>query len=246
MCFNKDIIELVSAYLGHNNNDSFRLCSQYFNLIIAPIYFSHIFININKINKNKHLFRSFVHKYNLKIRIKNVQNNLQLAYLNSFNIIFISTTQTFIDLYHEYIIPPTVKHFIFQNIFIINKSILKFKVPRPQLYDCSIRMSLQNFKETCKYMININKYVQIKIIDNQVSFICDGDNGVSEIIFNKQQNVIDNDIIQGVFKIKNLIQIFEYAQSDDIEIFIKNNCSLVIKFGILILGNVFFYQSSSH
>jgi proliferating cell nuclear antigen len=115
-------------------------------------------------------------------------------------------------------------------------------------YESYIRMPAEDFKQTCKNMQNIADLVEIKNVDKQLSFMCEGEIGVHEEIYGQQDKGMkvnnDADIVQGVFEIKYLVQFSKCAPlCDNIELYMRNDYPLIIKFSIPTLGEVYFCQS---
>ena len=115
-------------------------------------------------------------------------------------------------------------------------------------YESYIRMPAEDFKQTCKNMQNIAELVEIKNVDKQLSFMCEGEIGVHEEIYGQQDKGMkvnnEAEIVQGVFEIKYLVQFSKCAPlCDNIELYMRNDYPLIIKFAIPTLGVVYFCQS---
>jgi proliferating cell nuclear antigen len=131
------------------------------------------------------------------------------------------------------------------NLLDLEKVDLEFEKAE---YESYIRMPAEDFKQTCKNMQNIADLVEIKNVDKQLSFMCEGEIGIHEEIYGQQNKdmKVDNetDIVEGVFEIKYLVQFSKCAPlCDNIELYMRNDYPLIIKFEIPTLGQVYFCQS---
>lgn len=125
------VIKLICQYLG-KETDSFRKCSKYLSLIVGHEHFSNRYIKRYLNKKEKHLFRSFVHKYKISLKIKigdisylpyfcsYIGDISYLSYICSYNvkeILFSYCSFDTLGLYYEYLLPPTVQSIIYENSY---------------------------------------------------------------------------------------------------------------------------------
>lgn len=121
------------------------------------------------------------------------------------------------------------------------------KVP-PTAFDAVITMSSAEFHKLCREMNSIAEHVDIKCSPNNVIMSCKGDcagrtttytsgKQVSIKFTPSEQNKAN--IVQGVFELKNLVLFTKCSNlCDDIQIYMKNNYPLVIKYTIATLGKL--------
>ena len=119
-------------------------------------------------------------------------------------------------------------------------------------FDAVITMSSSEFHKLCREMSHIAEYIEIKCTSKSLCFTCKGDcaersttyyvddNGVcirhSETVNNKNTK---QQIIQGIYELKNLVLFTKCSNlCNDIQIFMKNNYPLVIRYTIATLGRV--------
>lgn len=114
------IIKLLFEY-SDEDNDSFRQCSKSISLMVGNLYFSKMYVNINKIINN-YLFRQFVHKYNLSINVIHIKKRSELAYLQTYNVKNVIIDHTYNNRYLEYFFPLNVEVLYLFNL--INKYIV--------------------------------------------------------------------------------------------------------------------------
>jgi proliferating cell nuclear antigen len=103
-------------------------------------------------------------------------------------------------------------------------------------------------------MSHIAEYVEIKCSTQSVTFTCKGDCAERSTVYHANENGIhiaysedeDGDekqnkakIVQGIYELKNLVLFTKCtALHPEIQIFIKNNYPLVIKYTIATLGRI--------
>lgn len=118
-------------------------------------------------------------------------------------------------------------------------------------FDVRIKINGTEFHKMCREMIYISDYVEIKCSKEKIIFTCKGDcaertttyrqnnEDCSNIDISYSEDVEKNTIIQGVFELKNLV-LFGKCSSlcDQIQIYMKNNYPLVIKYTIAKLGQI--------
>jgi hypothetical protein len=82
----KNVIETIYTYLTKKNAKALRLCSRYLNKTVSPLYFCNVIIRSYLVSVNtRHIFRNFVHKYNLTLNLR-INNIFELSHFLSYNI----------------------------------------------------------------------------------------------------------------------------------------------------------------
>lgn len=122
-------------------------------------------------------------------------------------------------------------------------------------FDAVIKMSSAEFHKICREMNQIADHVEIKCLNNKVIFTCKGDyakrittyhagdlanggDGISIKIANNNKNSAPI-IIQGIYDLKNLVMFSKCASlCNEIEIFMKNDYPIVIKYTVATLGRI--------
>ena len=125
-------------------------------------------------------------------------------------------------------------------------------------FDAVITMDSQEFNKLCREMNNIADYVEIKCLTDKIIFTCKGEYTDRTTTY-RTSNLKDNDeedenilvsishaskttgegpkIVQGIFELKNLVLFSKCASlCNDIEIYMRNNFPLVIKYTVASLG----------
>jgi proliferating cell nuclear antigen len=95
-------------------------------------------------------------------------------------------------------------------------------------------------------MINISDIIEIKSVGNQLIFSCKGEFAQQETIIGEANNglsfvksSVDNNIIQGYYNLKHLVLFTKCSNlCNSIEIYMKNNFPIVIKFAVGSIGNL--------
>ena len=121
-------------------------------------------------------------------------------------------------------------------------------------FDAVITMNSTEFHKICREMNQIADHVEIKCLNNKIIFTCKGDyakrtttyrtgdstnqgDGVN-IKFGKNKGTTPA-IIQGIYELGNLVLFSKCASlCNEIEIFMKNNYPLVIKYTVATLGRI--------
>ncbi len=133
----------------------------------------------------------------------------------------------------------------------------KMAIP-PVEFGAVITMDSQEFNKLCREMNSISEYVEIKCIPDKIIFTCKGDVAEKKTTYthDKKENSLvrichgynNNDgtkseetpeIIQGVFELKSLVLFSKCASlCEYIEIYMKNDFALVIKYTVATLGRI--------
>ena len=93
-------------------------------------------------------------------------------------------------------------------------------------------------------MNNIADFVEIKNVDNKFILSCEGDFCNQETVLSDTDLVIinngsPNDIIQGNFNLKYLVLFTKCTNlSNNVELFLRNDYPLIIKYTVASLGEV--------
>jgi proliferating cell nuclear antigen len=138
------------------------------------------------------------------------------------------------------------KHSIFKlNLLDMDKEKLEFTQAEFESY---IRMPAQDFQQTCKNMHNISEYVDIKSVGKQLIFTCEGDIGSHTEIYGQKEKGLkvsnEKDIVQGIYELKHLVAFTKCTPlCDNIEIYMRNDYPLIIRYTIPTLGDAFFCLS---
>jgi proliferating cell nuclear antigen len=127
------------------------------------------------------------------------------------------------------------------------------KIPKIS-FNAIITMKCNEFHKLCREMIGLSEYVEIKCLPEKIIFSCkgeyaekvttykagtDGDDiGINHMASNKGNKSAPT-IVQGIYELKDLI-LFGKCGSlcEDIEIYMKNNFPLIIKYTVGTLGHV--------
>lgn len=130
----------------------------------------------------------------------------------------------------------------------------KMKIPDVE-FEAVVTMNSSEFHKLCREMNQIADYVDIRCLKNRIEFTCKG-----EIANRKTVYKTDSDdkcgskvhigrpkfddgkpfIVQGIYELKNLVMFGKCGTlCNDIEIYLKNNYPLVIKYTVATLGRLF-------
>ena len=124
----------------------------------------------------------------------------------------------------------------------------KVEIP-PAKFSSVLRIPSSDFQKLCRDMNNLGDELEIKSSGNQLIFsisndwmeqetiMCESHNGGMEYL----QNLSPDEVIQGVFSIKKLV-LFTKCTSlcQNIEVYLKNDYPIVIKYDIANLGEIKF------
>ena len=120
----------------------------------------------------------------------------------------------------------------------------------PTEFESVLTMPSSDFHKICRDMYNIAEYIEIKSVCKKLVFSCKGDFAQQETILGETDNgmCIDPDkageedsalIVQGVYELKNLVLFTKCTNlCNNIEIFMKNDYPLVIKYTVASLGHI--------
>ena len=116
----------------------------------------------------------------------------------------------------------------------------------PATFESVITMPSVDFQKICRDMHNLADNIEIKSLDNQLIFNCNGHFASQEtcigeantgISFLKNNN--PEEIVQGVFALKHLVLFSKCTNlCNTIELFLKNDYPLIIKYTVASLGEI--------
>jgi len=124
----------------------------------------------------------------------------------------------------------------------------KVQVP-PAEFSSVLRIPSCDFQKLCRDMNNLSDEIEIKSSGNQLIFSIDNDWMSQETIMSESneggiqylQNLSPDEVIQGVFSIKKLVLFTKCTNlCQNIEIYLKNDYPVIIKYNIANLGEVKF------
>ena len=132
----------------------------------------------------------------------------------------------------------------------INKS--KYEIP-PTPFDVVVTIDTEEFHTICKEMSHIQQVIEIKCTRKSLTFTSTGDssersksyypdeNGI-KINFSKESK---SDVVQGIFELKFLVMFTNKSQNlcPRIQLFMKNDYPLCVKFTVATLGKLLFCVS---
>ncbi|MCJ7637672.1 MAG: proliferating cell nuclear antigen (pcna) [Nitrososphaeraceae archaeon] len=139
------------------------------------------------------------------------------------------------------------------------------KMTIPQItFDAVITMDSQEFNKLCRDMNNIADYVEIKCLTDKIIFTCKGEFADRKTTYRTRSETDEENentlvsishastkattgkgadatpkIVQGIFELKHLVLFSKCVSlSNDIEIYMKNDFPLVIKYPVATLGRI--------
>jgi proliferating cell nuclear antigen len=145
----------------------------------------------------------------------------------------------------------------FENGDIKQSKIQKLKLIEPEEeqmdlpdinYSSVINMPSSDFQKIVRDLANISEKLEIKSVGEELIFKCCGQyakaeirrsetSGTNSMQFLQKQN--PDDIIQGEFSLKNLVYFIKCTNlCSQIEIFLKNNKPLIVKYNVASLGEI--------
>jgi proliferating cell nuclear antigen len=143
----------------------------------------------------------------------------------------------------------------FENGDIKQSKIQKLKLIEPDLdeiempdilYSSIINMPSSDFQKIIRDLASISEKLEIKSVDSELIFKCNGNYAKAEIRRTETSNSMQflqkqgtNEIIQGIFSLKNLIYFIKCTNlCNQIEIYLKNNKPLIVKYNVASLGEI--------
>ncbi len=139
------------------------------------------------------------------------------------------------------------------SMFDIN--VLNINIP-PADFPTVITMPSIDFQKIVRDMHNLADFIEIRNVDKQLCFSCKGDFCTQETILGVDKNqglsIVKNsstkshEIIQGVFSLKYLAMFTKCTNlCNVVEIFLKNNFPLVLRYSVASLGEAKFVLAQS-
>lgn len=116
----------------------------------------------------------------------------------------------------------------------------------PATFTSVITMPSNDFQKICRDMSNLAETIEIKSVDNQLLFNCNGDFACQETIMGETNSGMSflkkthsDDIVQGVFALKHLVLFTKCTNlCNSIEMYLKNDYPLIIKYTVASLGEI--------
>jgi proliferating cell nuclear antigen len=120
-----------------------------------------------------------------------------------------------------------------------------YQIP-PAQFESIITMPSNEFNKICRDMINLSDIIEIKSVGSQLIFSCEGDFAKQETILGETSNGLnfvksstENNVIQGYYNLKHLVLFTKCTNlCNSIELYMKNNFPVVIKFSVGSLGSL--------
>ena len=123
------------------------------------------------------------------------------------------------------------------------------------VFDAVVTMNSVEFHKICREMNQIADYVELQCLNDKIIFKCKGEYAERETTYKNSEGETDQSsvnikhasstnkqfpqIVQGIFELKNLVLFSKCASlCTDIEIFLKNDYPLVIKYTVATLGRI--------
>lgn len=124
----------------------------------------------------------------------------------------------------------------------------EIEVP-PAQFSSVINIPSADFQKICRDMSNLSNLIEIKSVDNQLIFTCQGDfaqqetimgeNNTNGISYVEKQQVYS--IIQGVFSLKHLVRFTKCTNlCNTIQMYLENDYPLIIAYQVGSLGEIKF------
>ena len=134
------------------------------------------------------------------------------------------------------------------NLMDLDKTI--YNIP-PTEFTTVISISTQEFHRICKDLSIISDTVEIKSYQKKLIFTAKGDIATNEVVCGETTNGLSilskeaDEIIQGVYDLKNLILFTKCTNlCPNVEIYMKNDYPIVIKYCVASLGHIHLCLSS--
>ena len=117
----------------------------------------------------------------------------------------------------------------------------------PAQFNSVITLLSSDFQKICRDMNNLAEYVEIKNINNQLMFTCEGEFCQQETIISDNQNTngttisnkVENEIVQGVYSLKYLVLFTKCTNlCNTVELYLKNDYPLIVKYNVASLGEI--------
>ena len=217
--FNKTGMKLIAMDTSHTVLVHLKLLSEKFEYYYCP---ERVVVGLNMINyfkliktmSNSDTLTLYVKKKNpntLGIKIENNEKNQVTEY-----------NLNLMDLHQESIEIP------------------------PAIFDSVITLPSVEFQKIIREMYNLSDRIEIKSAGAQLIFSCKGDFATRTTIMGETpggmsyiENLNPDEIIQGVFTLKNLVLFSKCTNlSNSIEMYLKNDYPLIIMYTVASLGQI--------
>lgn len=135
-----------------------------------------------------------------------------------------------------------IKQCKIQKLRLIEPDQEELTVPNVK-FSSIINMPSNDFQKIIRDLNNISDKLEIKSIKNQLVFKCNGPFANAEIIRSESDGMgfiqKNNNIIQGVFSLKNLNYFIKCTNlCNQIEIYLANDLPLIVKYNVASLGTI--------
>ena len=138
-----------------------------------------------------------------------------------------------------------IKQCKIQKLKLIEPDLDEIEMP-DILYSSIINMPSSDFQKIIRDLACISEKLEIKSVDNELIFKCNGNYAKAEIRRTETSNSMqflqkqpNNEIIQGIFSLKNLVYFIKCTNlCNQIEIYLKNNKPLIVKYNVASLGEI--------
>ena len=138
-----------------------------------------------------------------------------------------------------------IKQCKIQKLKLIEPDLDEIEMP-DILYSSIINMPSSDFQKIIRDLASISDKLEIKSVDNELIFKCNGNYAKAEIRRTETSNSMqflqkqgNNEIIQGIFSLKNLIYFIKCTNlCNQIEIYLQNNKPLIVKYNVASLGEI--------
>lgn len=114
----------------------------------------------------------------------------------------------------------------------------------PAEFNSVITLPSTDFQKICRDMNNLAEFVEIRNINNQLVFACKGEFCAQETVLSDNDNNTicnrsTNEIVQGIFNLRYLVMFTKCTNlCNTVELYLKNDYPLIIKYGVASLGEV--------
>ena len=138
-----------------------------------------------------------------------------------------------------------IKQSKIQKLRLIEPDNEELQVPNVK-FSSIINIPSIDFQKIIRDLANISEKLEIKSVNNELIFICNGQYAKAEIRRTESNNSMQfiqkqnpDDIIQGEFSLKNLIYFIKCTNlCNQIEIYLNNNKPLIVKYNVASLGEI--------
>jgi len=129
------------------------------------------------------------------------------------------------------------------NLMDLNEE--NIRVP-PTTFESVITMPSNDFQKHIRDMSNLAEVLEITSVGQQLTLKCDGEFAKQETVIGETSNGMSyiknaspEEIVQGLFSLKHLLLFTKCTNlSNNIEMFIKNDYPMIIRYGVANLGEI--------